>query len=108
MRSITNSVEKAGYSETLHSCNLQLCSHKKYSMEQLYSLISNDLMALKAKFTFPFQQWPSQDQRKAARKLGLHLYGLLSSYILLSPDKRLKVLTSTLSVVQINSPVLTA
>jgi len=77
-------------------------------MEQLYSLISNDLMALKAKFTLPFQQRPSQDQRKAARKLGLHLYGLLSSYILLSPDERLKVITSILSVVQINSSVSTA
>ena len=108
MKLITDFVTKAGYSETLHSCNLQLCSHEKYFMEQLYSLISNDLMALKAKFTLPFQQQPSQDQRKAARKLGLHLYGLLSSYILLSPDERLKVVTFALSVVQINSPVSTA
>jgi len=74
-------------------------------MEQLYSVISNDLMALKAKFTLPFQPQPSQDQREAARKLGLHLYGLLSSYILLSPDKRLKVVASVLSVIQINLSV---
>ncbi|KIM39149.1 hypothetical protein M413DRAFT_447483 [Hebeloma cylindrosporum] len=99
-----DSFASAGYSETLHSCNMQLCSHEKYSMEQLYSLICNDLMALKAKFTLPFQQKPSQDQRKAARKLGLHLYGLLSSYILLSPDERLKVVTSTLSTLSIHSP----
>jgi len=108
IESITNSVAKAGYSETLHSCNLQPCSHKEYLMEQLYSLISNDLMSLKAKFTLPFQQWPSQDQRKAARKLGLHLYGLLSSYILLSPDKRLKVVNSISSVMYINLSVSTA
>lgn len=108
MELITNFIAKAGYSETLYSCNfkLQLCSHEKYFMEQLYLLISDDLMAFKAKFTLPFQQWPSQDQRKAAQKLGLHFYGLLSSYVLLLPENFLKVLTSISSIVKTNSPLL--